>query len=61
MKKGLISLLVAVVVLAAGLAQMPQAAELKTFTITSGPLGGDFYALGGVIGEAAVRSCLALP
>ncbi len=53
MKKGLISLLVAVVVLAAGLAQMPQAAELKTFTITSGPLGGDFYALGGVIGEAA--------
>lgn len=53
MKKGLISLLVAVVMLAAGLAQMPQAAELKTFTITSGPLGGDFYALGGVIGEAA--------
>ena len=31
MKKGLISLLVAVVVLAAGLAQMPQAAELKTY------------------------------
>ena len=53
MKKGLISLLVTVVMLAAGLAQMPQAAELKTFTITSGPLGGDFYALGGVIGEAA--------
>ena len=53
MKKGLISLLVAVVMLAAGLIQMPRAAELKTFTITSGPLGGDFYALGGVIGEAA--------
>ena len=53
MKKGLISLLVTVVMLAAGLAQMAQAAELKTFTITSGPLGGDFYALGGVIGEAA--------
>lgn len=53
MKKGLISLLVTVVMLAAGLAQMPHAAELKTFTITSGPLGGDFYALGGVIGEAA--------
>ena len=53
MKKGLISLLVTVVMLAAWLAQMPHAAELKTFTITSGPLGGDFYALGGVIGEAA--------
>ena len=53
MKKGLISLLVTVVMLAAGLAQMAQAVELKTFTITSGPLGGDFYALGGVIGEAA--------
>jgi hypothetical protein len=61
MKKGLISLLVAVVVLAAGLAQMPQAAELKTFTITSGPLGGDFYALGGVSARRPVRSCLALP
>jgi TRAP transporter TAXI family solute receptor len=29
------------------------APALKTFTVTSGPLGGDFYALGGVIGEAA--------
>ena len=53
MKKGLISLLVAAVLLSAGLVQAPYAAELKTFTITSGPLGGDFYALGGVIGEAA--------
>jgi TRAP transporter TAXI family solute receptor len=25
----------------------------KTFTVTSGPLGGDFYILGGVIGEVA--------
>ena len=53
MKKGLISLFVAAIVLAAGMFYAPQAAELKTFTITSGPLGGDFYALGGVIGEAA--------
>lgn len=53
MKKGLISLLVTVVMLAAGAGPDAQAAELKTFTITSGPLGGDFYALGGVIGEAA--------
>ena len=53
MKKGLSPLLVTVVMLAAGLAQVPQAAELKTFAVASGPLGGDFYALGGVIGEAA--------
>lgn len=33
--------------------QANAAPVLKTFTITSGPLGGDFYALGGVIGEAA--------
>ena len=33
--------------------QAGAAPDLKTFTITSGPLGGDFYALGGVIGEMA--------
>jgi TRAP transporter solute receptor, TAXI family len=41
---------------ACGVGFAPQAnaaPALKTFTITSGPLGGDFYALGGVIGEAA--------
>lgn len=30
-----------------------QAAELKTFTVTSGPMGGDFYSVGGVVGELA--------
>lgn len=28
-------------------------AQLKTFTVTSGPLGGDFYSLGGVVAETA--------
>ncbi|MDR1241552.1 MAG: TAXI family TRAP transporter solute-binding subunit [Deltaproteobacteria bacterium] len=50
-------LIVAGMVLALTLSSAPGAGAadpvLKTFTVTSGPLGGDFYALGGVIGEVA--------
>jgi TRAP transporter TAXI family solute receptor len=54
MKKGVFSLFAAALVLACSFAFTANAASsLKTFTITSGPLGGDFYTLGGVIGEAA--------
>lgn len=29
------------------------AAQVKTFTVTSGPMGGDWYSIGGAIGEMA--------
>lgn len=54
MKKVFLFALLLSTVCAFGFAPQANAAPaLKTFTITSGPLGGDFYALGGVIGEAA--------
>lgn len=54
MKKKVFVHLLLCAVCSLGLAPSAIAAPaLKTFTITSGPLGGDFYALGGVIGEAA--------
>lgn len=53
MKKVLYALVFAVLFFSSGVVQAGQAPALKNFTISSGPLGGDFYALGGVIGEVA--------
>jgi TRAP transporter TAXI family solute receptor len=53
MKKGIFTAACIALALTLLFAHRTEAAALKTFTITSGPLGGDFYALGGVIGEAA--------
>ncbi|MFH2124979.1 MAG: TAXI family TRAP transporter solute-binding subunit [Pseudomonadota bacterium] len=38
----------------AGLA--PAQAEVKSFTITAGPMGGDWYSIGGAMGEMAKQS-----
>lgn len=54
MKKAFVFSLFLVAACLTGFAPQAEAAPaLKTFTVTSGPLGGDFYALGGVIGEMA--------
>ena len=53
MKKACFALLLVAVVCTTAFVHAGQDPALKNFTITSGPLGGDFYAVGGVIGEVA--------
>jgi len=50
-KKGILIGFLAAAVLALSLC--PAAAQVKSFTITAGPMGGDWYSIGGVMGEMA--------
>jgi uncharacterized protein len=55
-KTCLLALSLAVVLALTGFASGSALAEVKSFTITSGPMGGDWYSIGGACGEMAKQA-----
>jgi uncharacterized protein len=51
--KKLIRIVMMVIILALACSGAQAIAQVKTFTITSGPMGGDWYSIGGAAGEMA--------